>query len=105
MTSENSHMASSALQICNLNRSLKIVGVDPYMASTLKSAFKYKMTQQVSDLGWVDMEFGCSTSSTVCPIQLWLIRDRHNDKHLGKMSGTSKSKANQPRSETCCVAL
>ena len=34
---------------------------------------QYRVTQQVSDLGWFDFEFGCST---VCPILLGLIRDR-----------------------------
>ena len=31
----------------------------------------YRVTQQVSDLGWVDFDFGCST---VCLILLGLMR-------------------------------
>ena len=52
-----------------------------------------RMTQQVSDLGWVDFGFGCPS---VCQITLWLKRDRQKGHSCG---------STQPRSETSCVTL
>ena len=36
---------------------------------------KYRVAQHVSDLGWVDIDFGCSTA---CLILLGLVRDGQN---------------------------
>ena len=52
----------------------------------------YRVSQEVSDLGWIDLDFGCSA---ICPILPGLMREREAERaeQLGKMSGTSKSKS------------
>ena len=41
----------------------------------------YRVTQQVTDLGWVEFDFGFST---VCPILLGLMRDRQRGQGSGQ---------------------
>ena len=43
-----------------------------YEGSTIRM---YRVAQHVSDLGWVDIDFGCSTA---CLILLGLVRDGQN---------------------------
>ena len=60
----------------------------------------YRVSHQVSDLGWVDFDFGYSIVSRIL---LALGADgklAELAEQLGKMSGTFKSKSTQPRSET-----
>ena len=51
------------------------LGVILYYSSSLVSIHNYRVAHHVSDLGWVDLDFGCST---VCLILLGLMRDRQN---------------------------
>ena len=67
---------------------------DPLKAGDV-AEYKHRVSHHVLDLGFVDSDFGYSSSA---PFWADEILAEGAEQLLGKMSGTSKSKSTQPRS-------
>ena len=65
----------------------------------------YRVSQEVSDLGWVDLDFGCSA---ICPILPGLMRARERGREsraVGQDEWNIQIKVNLTQSETCWDTL